>query len=80
MPAGFWCSRVVLTVRHPCAARPSSGARNLGERILAHRSGLHELEATDLEVESSDAGDELAPGVRALAALSRSPDPLPSSA
>jgi hypothetical protein len=53
--------RIVLTVRHHLRSAPA-----LGVPILAHRSGLHEFEGTDVDVEGYDAGDELAPGVRVL--------------
>ena len=53
--------RAVLTVRHHLRSAPE-----LGVPILAHRSGLHEFEDEDAEVEGYDAGDELTPGVRVL--------------
>ena len=56
-------SRVVLTVRHH---RRSAAA--FGVPVLVHRSGLHEFEGDDeIDAEGYEAGDELAPGVRALA-------------
>ena len=51
--------RVVLTCRHHRRSAPEMGAP-----ILAHRAGLHDL--SDLDVQGYEAGDELAPGVRAL--------------
>jgi hypothetical protein len=54
--------RAVLTVRHHLRSAP-----DLGVPILAHRSGLHEFEDGGVEVEGFEAGDEVAPGVRALA-------------
>ncbi len=59
---GHDVERVVLTVRHHVRSAPE-----LGVPILVHRSGLHEFEGGDVEVEGYEAGDELAPGVRALA-------------
>lgn len=53
--------RAVLTVRHHLRSAPQ-----LGVPILAHRSGLHEFEGRDVSVQGFEAGDELAPGVRAL--------------
>lgn len=58
---GHDVKRIVLTVRHHLRSAPE-----LGAPILAHRSGLHEFEGNDVEVEGYDAGDELAPGVRVL--------------
>jgi hypothetical protein len=54
--------RAVLTVRHHLRSAP-----DFGVPVLAHRSGLHEFDGKDVEVEGYDAGDELAPGVRVLA-------------
>ena len=59
---GHDLERAVLTVRHHVR-----GAPDLGVPILAHRSGLHELEGVDMEVEGFEAGETLAPGVRVLA-------------
>ena len=59
---GHDVERAVLTVRHHVRSAP-----DLGVPVLAHRSGLHELEGEDLEAEGYEAGDELAPGVRVLA-------------
>jgi hypothetical protein len=53
--------RVVLTVRHHLRSAP-----DLGVPILAHRSGLHEFEGKDVDVQGYDAGDEIVPGVRVL--------------
>jgi hypothetical protein len=61
--------RAVLTVRHHVRSAP-----DLGVPILAHRSGLHEFEGEDVEVEGYEAGDELAPGVRVLPFGRISPD------
>jgi hypothetical protein len=58
---GHEVERAVLTVRHHVRSAP-----DLGVPIVAHRAGLHELEGGDVEVEGYEAGDELAPGVRAL--------------
>lgn len=58
---GHDVERAVLTVRHHVRSAP-----DLGVPILAHRSGLHEFEGEDVEVEGYEAGDELAPGVRVL--------------
>jgi hypothetical protein len=58
---GHPVERAILTVRH----HVRSVAR-LGVPILAHRSGVAELEEQGLEVQGFVAGDELAPGVRAL--------------
>lgn len=58
---GHEIERVVLTVRHHLRSAP-----DLGAPILAHSSGLHELEGLDVEVEGFAAGDELAPGLRVL--------------
>lgn len=51
--------RAVLTVRHHRRSAPEFGVP-----VLAHRSGLHDLE--DLGAQGFEAGDELAPGVRVL--------------
>ena len=59
---GHEVQRVVLTVRHHLRSAPAFGVP-----VLAHRSGLHEFEGAAVEVEGFEAGDELAPGVRALA-------------
>lgn len=59
---GHEVERAVLTVRHHVRSAP-----DLGVPIVAHRSGLHEFEGGDVEVEGYEAGDELAPGVRVLA-------------
>jgi hypothetical protein len=54
--------RVVLTVRHH-----RRSAAEFGVPVLVHRSGLAEFEGDDeLEVVGYEAGEELAPGVRAL--------------
>lgn len=58
---GHAVERAVLTVRHHVPSAP-----DLGVPILAHRSGLHEFEGEDVEVEGYEAGDELVPGVRVL--------------
>ena len=58
---GHDVDRAVLTVRHHLRSAP-----DLRVPILAHRSGLHEFERRSVEVEGYEAGDELAPGVRAL--------------
>jgi hypothetical protein len=58
---GHRVDRAVLTVRHHLRSAP-----DLGVPILAHRSGLHELEGAGVEVHGYAAGDELAPGVRVL--------------
>ena len=55
--------RVVLTVRHH-----RRSVADFGVPVLVHGSGLHEFAGDeDLDVRGYDAGDELAPGVRALA-------------
>jgi hypothetical protein len=51
----------VLTVRHHLRSAPE-----LGVPILAHREGLHEFEGMDIDLHGFEAGDMLAPGVRAL--------------
>jgi hypothetical protein len=53
--------RAVLTVRHHLRS-----AAELGVPILAHRSGLHEFEGRDAQVQGYEAGDELAAGVKVL--------------
>ncbi len=58
---GHPVERIVLTVRHH-----SRSTEQFGVPVLAHRSGLHEFEGTGLEVQGYAAGDELAPGIRAL--------------
>ena len=58
---GHRVERAVLTVRHHLRSAPE-----LGVPILAHRAGLHEFDGRDLDVHGYVAGDELAPGVRAL--------------
>lgn len=58
---GHDVARAVLTVRHHVRSAP-----RLGVPILVHRSGLHEFETGDIEVQGYEPGDELAPGVRAL--------------
>ena len=58
---GHPVERAVLTVRHHLRSAP-----DLGVPILVHRSGLHEFEGKDLDVETYDTGDEIAPGVRVL--------------
>ena len=58
---GHDVERAVLTVRHHIRSAP-----DLGVPVLAHRSGLHEFEGKDLDVQGYDAGDEIAPGVRVL--------------
>jgi hypothetical protein len=57
---GHDVQRVVMTVRHHIRSAP-----DLGVPVLAHRSGLHDLEGID-DVHGYDAGDELVPGVRVL--------------
>ncbi len=59
---GHPVERAVLTVRHHLRS-----AAQLGVPILAHESGLHEFEGTDVAVRGFAAGDEVAPGVRAVA-------------
>jgi hypothetical protein len=59
---GHDVERAVLTVRHHLRS-----AAGLGVPILAHRAGIDELERRGLDVLAYEAGDELAPGVRALA-------------
>jgi hypothetical protein len=55
--------RVVLTVRHH-----RRSVADFGVPVFVHGSGLHEFEGEDdLDVRGYEAGDELAPGVRALA-------------
>jgi hypothetical protein len=56
---GHDVERVVLTVRHHRRSAP-----DLGVPVLAHRSGLDDLQG--FEVQGYDAGDEIAPGVRVL--------------
>jgi hypothetical protein len=58
---GHPVERAVLTVRHHLRSAPE-----LGVPILAHRSGLHEFDGMDVEVQGYEAGDELASGVRVL--------------
>lgn len=58
---GHDVARIVLTVRHHLRSSPAIGAP-----ILAHQSGLHEFEGQSITVEGYGAGDEVAPGVRAL--------------
>jgi hypothetical protein len=58
---GHDVARVVLTVRHHRRSAP-----DLGVPIHVHRSGMHEYEGEDLNVQGYDAGDELAPGIRVL--------------
>jgi hypothetical protein len=58
---GHEVQRTVLTVRHHLRS-----ASDLGAPILVHRSGVHEVEGEAMDVEGYAAGDELAPGVRAL--------------
>jgi hypothetical protein len=53
--------RVVLTVRHHLRS-----AERFGVPILVHETGLHEFEGTGVEAQGYRAGDQLAPGVRAL--------------
>src|SRR4051812_18909056 len=53
--------RVILTVRHHVRS-----VADLGAPVLAHRSGLRELEGLDVQVTGYEAGDEPAPGVRVL--------------
>jgi hypothetical protein len=56
---GHAVQRVVMTVRHHVRS-----VADFGVPVLAHRSGLHDLQ--DLAVEPYEDGDELAPGVRVL--------------
>jgi hypothetical protein len=58
---GHPVNKVVLTVRHHRRSAP-----NLGAPVFVHRSGLHEFEGDELNVDGYDTGDELAPGVRVL--------------
>src|SRR5512144_2837594 len=58
---GHPVERAILTVRH----HVRSVAR-LGVPILAHQTGVAELEERGLEVQGFVAGDELAAGIRAL--------------
>lgn len=58
---GHPVQRVLLTVRHHLRS-----AGDFGVPVFAHRSGLHEFEGTELAVLGYEAGDEIAPGVRAL--------------
>ena len=58
---GHDVERAVLTVRHHVRSAP-----DLAVPILVHRSGLHDFEGEDVQVEGYEAGDELAPGVRVL--------------
>lgn len=58
---GHNVDRAVLTVHHHLRSAP-----DLRVPILAHRSGLHEFERHGVKAEGYEAGDELAPGVRAL--------------
>ena len=58
---GHDVERAVLTVRHHLRS-----ASDFGVPILVHRSGLHEVEGEAVEVQGYEAGDELAPGLRAL--------------
>lgn len=58
---GHPVERAVLTVRHHLRSAP-----DLGVPILVHRSGIHEFEGTEVEVETYEAGDEIVPGVRVL--------------
>jgi hypothetical protein len=65
--------RVILTNRHH--SRDAAALRDAyGATILVPRAGLHEFEGSDLEVEPYDAGDEVAPGVRAHALAAICPD------
>jgi hypothetical protein len=58
---GHDLERVVMTVRHHVRSAPA-----MGVPVLAHRSGLGDLEDEDMEVSGFAAGDEIAPGVRVL--------------
>jgi hypothetical protein len=58
---GHEVKRAVLTVRHHVRSTPA-----LGVPVFVHASGAFELESEDVEVQTYTAGDEVAPGVRAL--------------
>ena len=58
---GHPVERAVLTVRHHLRSAP-----DLGVPVLAHRSGLHEFEGRDVDVQGYETGDEIVPGVRVL--------------
>ena len=58
---GHSIETVVLTCRHH-----GRSAADFDVPVLVHRSGLHEFEGSDLDVQPYDTGDELAPGVRVL--------------
>lgn len=58
---GHPVQRCVLTCRHH-----RRSVAEIGAPVFVHRSGLHEYEGEDLELHGFEAGDEVAPGVRAL--------------
>lgn len=53
--------RIILTVRHH-----RRSAEEFDVPIWVHETGLHEFDGSGLDVRGYEAGDELAPGVRAL--------------
>lgn len=58
---GHPAERVILTVRHH-----GRSAEAFELPVLAHESGLHEFEGSSLDLRGYSAGDQLAPGIRAL--------------
>jgi glyoxylase-like metal-dependent hydrolase (beta-lactamase superfamily II) len=71
--AGWQVDQIILTCRHHRRHAPEIRER-FGARIRVPRSGLHEFEGSDVAVEPYEPGDEVAPGVHALALEAISPD------
>ena len=66
---GHAVEHVVVTI---CLHTRSAGT--FGRPVRAPRPGLHRWEGRDLEAEPYDDGDEVAPGVRAIALAAIAPD------
>jgi hypothetical protein len=65
--------RALLSIRHHYRGCDAFVER-FGVRVACARSGLHEFEGTDRQVEGFGDGDEVAPGVVAVVTDSISPD------
>src|SRR5689334_13562977 len=59
---GHPVEKIILTVRHHARS-----CAEFGVPVLVHSSGLHDYQGGDLDVHAYETGEELAPGVRALA-------------
>jgi glyoxylase-like metal-dependent hydrolase (beta-lactamase superfamily II) len=66
--------QALLTIRHHYRGCDEFKERFDGLTVACHEAGLHEFEGTDRVVEGFSGGDEVAPGITAVATDAISPD------